>query len=101
MSDNAVHFDTGPLSWVIAEIRDALERSRAAVAEAREKGGDAAVTSLQHARTHLHQAHGALQMVDVEGVGLLTAAAETLDRAVTAGLGDLSWAAQVQVARQA
>ncbi|MFL6706807.1 MAG: Hpt domain-containing protein [Massilia sp.] len=70
-------FDTGPLSWVIGEIRDALDRSRQAVADALERADDARTTSLQLARTHLHQAHGALQMVDVEGVGLLTAAAES------------------------
>ncbi|WP_426189278.1 Hpt domain-containing protein [Massilia sp. DWR3-1-1] len=71
-------FDTGPLSWVIGEIREALARARAALAEAEAHPGDARVTSLQHARAHLHQAHGALQMVDVEGVGLLTAAAESV-----------------------
>lgn len=73
----SAYFDTGPLSWVIGEIREALERSRTALADAIERGGDARTTGLQHARTHLHQAHGALQMVDVEGVGLLTAAAES------------------------
>ncbi|MDB5918413.1 MAG: hybrid sensor histidine kinase/response regulator, partial [Massilia sp.] len=69
-------FDTGPLSWVIGEIREALGRSRAALDEAALRGADARATSLQHAKTHLHQAHGALQMVDVEGVGLMTEAAE-------------------------
>ena len=73
----AAYFDTGPLSWVIGEIREALERSRVALIDAGEREGDARLTSLQHARTHLHQAHGALQMVDVEGVALLTAAAES------------------------
>ncbi len=72
----SAYFDTGPLSWVIGEIREALERSRTALADSLDRSGDARTTSLQHARTHLHQAHGALQMVDVEGVGLLTAAAE-------------------------
>jgi chemosensory pili system protein ChpA (sensor histidine kinase/response regulator) len=72
----ASQFDTGPLSWVISEIRDALGRSRSALDEAAERGADARATSLQHAKTHLHQAHGALQMVDVEGVGLMTQAAE-------------------------
>ena len=69
-------FDTGPLSWVIGEIREALGRSRAALDEAAVRGADARATCLQHAKTHLHQAHGALQMVDVEGVGLMTEAAE-------------------------
>ena len=69
-------FDSAPLSWVIAEIGEALGRSRAALDDASMHHADARSTSLQHAKTHLHQAHGALQMVDVEGVGLMTAAAE-------------------------
>ncbi|MES2129016.1 MAG: Hpt domain-containing protein [Pseudomonadota bacterium] len=78
MTDNShvPPFDTGPLSWVMGEIRDALERSRGALLEASGRSADAQATSLQHAKAHLHQAHGALQMVDVEGVGLMTAAAE-------------------------
>ncbi|OON60651.1 hybrid sensor histidine kinase/response regulator [Massilia sp. KIM] len=71
-------FDTGPLSWVIGEIRDALARSGAAVRDAAGRGPDAQPTLLLHAKTHLHQAHGALQMVDVEGVEALTGAAEAL-----------------------
>ncbi|MDN4057921.1 Hpt domain-containing protein [Massilia sp. YIM B02769] len=69
-------FDTGPLSWVIGEIRDALERSGSALNDAAARSFEAQPTLLLHAKTHLHQAHGALQMVDVEGVGLVTAAAE-------------------------
>jgi chemosensory pili system protein ChpA (sensor histidine kinase/response regulator) len=75
-SPSRPQFDTGPLSWVIGEIRDALGRSKGALAEAAAAGGDAQATALQHAKTHLHQAHGALQMVDVEGVGRMTEAAE-------------------------
>nr|WP_026354168.1 Hpt domain-containing protein [Massilia niastensis] len=71
-------FDTGPLSWVIGEIRDALERSGAAVRDASGRSLEAQPTLLLHAKTHLHQAHGALQMVDVEGVGAFTGAAEQL-----------------------
>ena len=69
-------FDTGPLSWVIGEIRGALERSASALNDAATRSSEAQPTLLLHAKTHLHQAHGALQMVDVEGVGLLGAAAE-------------------------
>ena len=69
-------FDTGPLSWVIGEIRGALERSGSALGDAATRSAEAQPTLLLHAKTHLHQAHGALQMVDVDGVGLLTAAAE-------------------------
>ncbi|MCC6073352.1 Hpt domain-containing protein [Massilia sp. GCM10020059] len=73
---HAPHFDTGPLSWVMSEIREALVRSREALLDAAARSADAQGTPLQHARAHLHQAHGALQMVDVDGVGALTACAE-------------------------
>ncbi|MGV7209501.1 Hpt domain-containing protein [Oxalobacteraceae bacterium A2-2] len=77
----ATAFDTGPLSWVMGEIREALARSRTALFEAGGRDPEDQATQLQLARSHLHQAHGALQMVDVEGVGLLTASAEAvLDR---------------------
>lgn len=80
-SQPAPLFDTGPLSWVIGEIRGALERSSSALNDAATRSSEAQPTLLLHAKTHLHQAHGALQMVDVEGVGLLTSAAErALDR---------------------
>jgi chemosensory pili system protein ChpA (sensor histidine kinase/response regulator) len=75
-SSHAPHFDTGPLSWVMSEIRDALGRSKDALLDAAGRGAEAQATSLQHARAHLHQAHGALQMVDVDGVDTLTRAAE-------------------------
>jgi chemosensory pili system protein ChpA (sensor histidine kinase/response regulator) len=70
------HFDTGPLSWVIAEIRDALERSGSALRDAAARTPEARPTLLLHAKTHLHQGHGALQMVDVGGVACVTEAAE-------------------------
>jgi chemosensory pili system protein ChpA (sensor histidine kinase/response regulator) len=80
-STSATPFDTGPLSWVIGEIRDALERSAKALQDAAGRSVEAQPTLLLHAKTHLHQAHGALQMVDVEGVDRLTGAAEqALDR---------------------
>ncbi|RYE71567.1 MAG: hypothetical protein EOO80_21595, partial [Oxalobacteraceae bacterium] len=83
-SSHALRIDTGPLSWVIGEIRDSLGRSGSALGDAvaaGPDGADARATALQHAKTHLHQAHGALQMVDIDGVGLVTLAAElALDR---------------------
>lgn len=81
MTSSLHAFDTGPLSWVIGEIRGALERSSAALNDAATRAHEAQPTLLLHAKTHLHQAHGALQMVDVDGVGLVTSAAErALDR---------------------
>ncbi len=71
-------FDTGPLSWVIGEIRDALGRSGTALRDAAGRSPEAQPTLLLHARTHLHQAHGALQLVDVDGVEVLGGAAERL-----------------------
>ncbi|RZA35138.1 MAG: response regulator [Lysobacteraceae bacterium] len=71
-------FDTGPLSWVIGEIRDALGRSSTALRDAANRSPEAQPTLLLHAKTHLHQAGGALQMVDVDGVGVLAGAAERL-----------------------
>ncbi|MBJ7310555.1 Hpt domain-containing protein [Rugamonas sp. CCM 8940] len=60
----------------MVEIREALARSRTALFEAGGRAAEDQATQLQHAKSHLHQAHGALQMVDVDGVALLTAAAE-------------------------
>ncbi|KGF80559.1 chemotaxis protein CheA [Massilia sp. JS1662] len=74
-------FDTGPLSWVIGEIRDALGRSAKALQDAAGRSPDAQPTLLLHAKSHLHQAHGALQLVDVAGVERLSEAAEqVIDR---------------------
>ncbi|HEX5342614.1 MAG TPA: hybrid sensor histidine kinase/response regulator, partial [Duganella sp.] len=73
--------DTGPLSWVMVEIRESLARSRTALFEAGGRAPEDQVTQLQHAKSHLHQAHGALQMVDVDGVSSMTEVAEAaLDR---------------------
>lgn len=71
-------FDTGPLSWVIGEIRDALGRSGTALRDAANRSPEAQPTLLLHAKTHLHQAGGALQMVDIDGVGVLAGAAERM-----------------------
>ncbi|WP_332852982.1 Hpt domain-containing protein [Duganella sp. S19_KUP01_CR8] len=74
-------FDTGPLSWVMVEIRESLARSKTALFEAGGRAAEDQATQLQHAKSHLHQAHGALMMVDVDGVGLVTQVAEeALDR---------------------
>ncbi|OEZ55155.1 Hpt domain-containing protein [Duganella sp. HH105] len=74
-------FDTGPLSWVMVEIRESLARSKTALFEAGGRAPEDQATQLQHAKSHLHQAHGALMMVDVDGVGLVTQVAEeALDR---------------------
>ncbi|HEX2604662.1 MAG TPA: Hpt domain-containing protein, partial [Oxalicibacterium sp.] len=71
-------FDTGPLSWVIGEIREALTRSKVALGEALMQDAEARSTTLRHAKVYLHQAHGALQMVDIDGVVIVTETVEDL-----------------------
>ena len=52
-------FDTGPLSWVMGEIREALTRSKTSLNEALAQDADSQSTALRLAKTYLHQAHGA------------------------------------------
>ncbi|HEX9301912.1 MAG TPA: Hpt domain-containing protein [Casimicrobiaceae bacterium] len=69
-TDNAADFDLGPLSWVQGEIDQALARGLESLAEFRSSGKD--VASLKHARTHIHQATGAIQMVGLDAVAAFT-----------------------------
>jgi chemosensory pili system protein ChpA (sensor histidine kinase/response regulator) len=83
MTTSSSAIDTGPLSWVIGEIREALAKSASALSAALTQDADAQATSLRQAKSFLHQAHGALQMVDVDGVTLITGTAEdVLDRVI-------------------
>ncbi|CAL62860.1 Putative chemotaxis protein histidine kinase [Herminiimonas arsenicoxydans] len=75
---NKDNFDVGPLSWVIAEIGEALTRSKVALGEALAQDPETQSTTLRHAKTYLHQAHGALQIVDVDGVAIITETVEDL-----------------------
>ena len=77
--------DTGPLSWVMVEIREALTRSRTALAEALTQDSENQATAVQHAKSFLHQAHGALQIVDVDGVAIITETVEDLLDRVESG----------------
>lgn len=72
------NFDTGPLSWVMAEIREALTQSKSALQEAIGQDEERQSTALRHAKTYLHQAHGALQIVDIDGIPLITENVEEL-----------------------
>ncbi|PUA20540.1 Hpt domain-containing protein [Glaciimonas sp. PCH181] len=94
----AAQLDTGPLSWVMNEIREALGQSISALQyltkpdatpDTKPKlltshsGNSAAfpydrTTALHYAKTYLHQAHGALQMVDINGVTIITETVEDL-----------------------
>src|SRR5882762_4290430 len=53
-------FDVGPLSWVKGEIDHAIQRAQEALR------GYAA--QLKSSQSHLHQAHGALSIVGLEGI---------------------------------
>jgi chemosensory pili system protein ChpA (sensor histidine kinase/response regulator) len=84
------YFDTGPLSWVMGEIREALNRSRAALREAVAQDADARATTLRHVKSYLHQAHGALQIVDVDGVAIITETIEDLLDRIDSGQLELT-----------
>ena len=69
--------DLTALSWCLGEIRESLSRAQAAIEAQRSQGdGDRSQTVL--ARTLVHQASGALQFVDLEGVRVVTMEAEHL-----------------------
>ena len=69
----ATEFDLGPLTWVKGEIDAALDRAGEALLQFRE-GRD--LTKLKFCRTHIHQVHGALSIVGLDGVTQVT---ETLE----------------------
>ncbi|HSC23555.1 MAG TPA: Hpt domain-containing protein, partial [Casimicrobiaceae bacterium] len=69
-SDTATDFDLGPLTWVQGEIDEALTRGSESLAAFRANPGDNA--ALKHARAHVHQAAGAIQMVGLDGVVAFT-----------------------------
>ena len=75
----ATEFDIGPLTWVKSEIDLALGRAVKALedfASAPEGRGD--VTQVKFCRTHLHQVHGALTIVGLDGVTQFAEALENL-----------------------
>ncbi|MCP5279067.1 MAG: Hpt domain-containing protein [Thiobacillus sp.] len=67
-------FDIGPLTWVKPELDNAL----LAALEALGGWNGEDTNPLKAAAAHLHQVYGALQIVDLRGVSLLTAATEQL-----------------------
>ncbi len=71
-------FDTGPLSWVMADIREAINHSGKFLTEALVQDEESRTTTLLHAKNYLHQAHGALQIVDIDGVAIVTETIEEL-----------------------
>ncbi|WP_211451709.1 Hpt domain-containing protein [Collimonas antrihumi] len=90
------HLDTGPLSWVMSEIREALNQSGNALSQATGATSDDHSTAIRHAKTYLHQAHGALQMVDIDGVIIITETIEDILERAESGQAELS-AQHVQI----
>jgi chemosensory pili system protein ChpA (sensor histidine kinase/response regulator) len=58
-------FDVGPLSWVKGEIDLAIQRGMESL---RGFAGDRDVAQIKFAQAQLHQAHGALQIVGLDGI---------------------------------
>ncbi len=69
-NDTASDFDLGPLTWVQGEIDQALARGLESLAAYKAAPRD--ITALKHARTHVHQAAGAIQMVGLDAVTAYT-----------------------------
>jgi len=92
----SIDLDIGPLSWVKGEIDLALERAGLGLAA---HAADPASDGLKKARASMHQAHGALAIVGLDGItefasameqllaALADAAAPDVDAAVSAGHG--------------
>jgi chemosensory pili system protein ChpA (sensor histidine kinase/response regulator) len=72
-------FDTGPLTWVKSEIDLALARAVKALDDyASASAGQGDPTQVKFCRTHLHQVHGALTIVGLDGVTRFAEALEGL-----------------------
>ncbi|MFZ5538178.1 MAG: hypothetical protein ACOY5V_00370, partial [Pseudomonadota bacterium] len=70
--------DIAPLAWVIDEIRTSLNDAVGAAKTF--LGTKQDLDSLRNARNQVHQANGALQLLDLRGVALVTEAVEQLLR---------------------
>ena len=80
--------DIGPLSWVKDEIELALGRTSEALQAHASRHEE---ERLVEARSHLHQAHGALSIVGLDGVTEFSHAIERLLDAVVTG--ETPWSA--------
>ena len=83
----AAEFDIGPLTWVKGEIEQALAKAGVALAAYRANPADS--TQIKFCKTHLHQAHGALEIVGLEGVTRLTEECERILESAEAGTLEL------------
>lgn len=71
-------FDIGPLSWVMGEVREAITNAGKMLKDALAQDAETRPTTILHAKSYLHQAHGALQIVDIDGVSVVTETIEEL-----------------------
>ncbi|NJD26092.1 MAG: response regulator [Betaproteobacteria bacterium] len=92
----ATEFDLGPLTWVKGEIDLALGRADEALEECRLSGDSG---RLKFCRTHVHQVHGALSIVGLDGASQLTESVEALLLALEEGRLALTSAAADAVSR--
>ncbi|MFZ6863417.1 Hpt domain-containing protein [Undibacterium sp. Ji67W] len=83
-------FDTGPLSWVMAEVREAVTNAGKMLKEALAQDTETRSTTILHAKSYLHQAHGALQIVDIDGVSIVTETIEELLERLQSGQIEMS-----------
>jgi len=74
----ATEFDLAPLTWVKSEIDLALERAEEALTQYESVADN---TQFKFCRTHVHQVHGALSIVGLDGVTQIT---ESLEAALLA-----------------
>ncbi len=97
--------DLAALSWCIGEIRESLAtcerelRSCVQPAAGASPGGSDGLARLAAARSALHQAHGALSIVDLAGVTTVTGEVETVLERVSRGQLALDTALLDAVAR--
>ena len=92
----ATEFDLGPLTWVKGEIDLALERAEAAFGQ---YVAETDVTKLKFCRTHVHQVHGALSIVGLDGITQVTESLEALLDALEEGRAALDDATVSAVGR--
>ena len=71
----ATEFDLGPLTWVKGEVDLALERAAEAL---RQFTATQDATHIKFCRTHIHQVHGALSIVGLDGVTQVSESLEAL-----------------------
>ena len=75
----ATEFDLGPLTWVKGEIDQALGRADEALGLFADNGDR---TQFKFCRTHVHQVHGALDIVGLNGITELTESLEEVLKAL-------------------